>query len=96
MAMVASESLTGSLLFLENKIDGKHQKTKPDNVVYAKLFIFKHQKCEEYENRYGDNLLNYLQLNERERPSVTPEANPVGRNLEKIFKKCNTPADKNY
>lgn len=48
---------------------------------------------EDGEDAECDDLLNDLQLNERERSTVTFKAKAIGRNLKTVFKERQTPGD---
>ena len=52
---------------------------------------FEHKGDYHRENGEGNHLLNNLELHQVERPTVTLEADPVGRNGEAILKKGDAP-----
>ena len=62
-------------------------------MVHSEGFGLENQQGEQYENGDGDHLLNHFQLNQRKGSAVAGIADPVGRYLEAILEKGNSPAD---
>jgi hypothetical protein len=80
-------------LFPEDKINRQDQKDKSYQVIPPKRFVFKDQQGENGENNQCDHLLNYFQFDQAKRSAITPESDPVGRDLKAVLEKGNTPAD---
>lgn len=65
-------------------------------MVQSELFISEDKQGEDAENEYRDNFLDNLQFYKREGTTGFSETYTVGRNLESVFKECNTPAEYDY
>ncbi len=65
-------------------------------MIHPEGFRFKHNDNKKGKNNQRDHLLDHLELPEIERPAVFMEPDPVGRNLEDIFKKGNAPTDEDH
>lgn len=72
----------------EDKKRRQDDKAKSDDMVHFDRFL-QIEAGEETENHQGNDLLHRLELRCRE--LVT--ADPVGRNLQAVFKKSDSPAD---
>ncbi len=62
-------------------------------MVHAECLAAEHQQREHREDRQRHHLLNDLELDERERPAVARESEPVGRHLKAVFEKRDAPTD---
>lgn len=60
-------------------------------MVPVQAFVLEHYVGEDGEHYEGDTLLNHLELNEREGPSVASEADAVGWYLTAIFEEGDEP-----
>lgn len=60
-------------------------------MVPVQAFAFEQERSEHGEDYQSDYFLQDLELNQGERPAVALESNPVGRDLESIFKQGNSP-----
>ena len=77
-------------LLHEDEIDGRHQTGEGGEVVPGQMLL-KGDDGEEREDCQGDDLLNDLELNEREGTAVALEADSVGGHHEAVFKKRDRP-----
>lgn len=84
------------VLLLKDKVHSQYQKYETNEVIDAEGFVFEENDGEYGEDRQRDNFLNDFQLPQVERSAVFTEADPVGRHLERVLKKRNTPTDENY
>ena len=80
-------------LFAEYKIDCKDQAEETDGVIPAQRLGAENEQREDGKYRERYNLLNYLQLDQRERTAIFAEADTVGGHLEEVFEQRNTPAN---
>ena len=56
-------------------------------------FGFEKQERKRREHQQRDDLLDHLQLHQRERPAVFPEADAVGRHHQAVLEKGDQPTD---
>lgn len=78
------------MLLHEDEVDGRYQTGEGGEVVPGQMLL-KGDDGEEREDRQGDDLLNDLELNEREGTAVALEADSVGGYHEAVFKKRDRP-----
>ena len=65
-------------------------------MVPMKAFAFEQKRSEHSEYYQSDYFLQDLELNQGKRPAVALESNPVGWDLESIFKQGDSPRKQNY
>lgn len=80
-------------LFFKDEINGQDKEHKTNQVVPPERFIFEKQQRKSNKNHQRNNLLNNLKLNQRKRATIRFEPDSVGRNLQQVLKKSNTPTD---
>ena len=56
-------------------------------------FILEKEQSENHKHDQCDDFLKDFQLNQRKRTSIFFETDPIGWNLEDVFKKSNSPTD---
>ena len=78
------------LLKPKNEIHSGDEAEASDNVVPLDVHV-KGNHREEDKHHQGDDLLQDLELHQRERTTIALEANAVGRHLQAILEKGNTP-----
>lgn len=64
-------------------------------MIPTKSFAFEYQRSDNNKNTQADNLLYDFELDKREWTSIFDIPYSIGRNLKTVFKKSNTPTDKN-
>lgn len=84
------------MLFHEDEVDGDDEEYEGENVIPTNGRAVKRHKGEDSEDGKRDGLLHDLELDERERPSVSFEAHAVGGNLEGIFKQSYPPGQEDH
>ena len=83
------------MLLHEDEVDGRYQTGEGGEVVPGQMLL-KGDDGEEREDRQGDDLLNDLELNEREGTAVALEADSVGGYHEAVFKKRDRPGKEHH
>ena len=78
------------LLKPKNEINSGDEAEASDDVVPLDVHV-KGNHREEDKHHQGDDLLQYLKLHQRERTAITLEADAVGRHLQAILEKGNSP-----
>ena len=78
------------LLKPKNEINSGDEAEASDNVVPLDVHV-KGNHREEDEHHQGDDLLQDLELHQREGTTIALEANAVGRHLQALLEKGNTP-----
>ena len=81
----------GSNLFKEHEEHCQHQAHEGGEMIPLDGLPLEDEHHYDSEDRQGNNLLNYLQLQQVEGPAVGLETNPVGGDGKTIFKKRNAP-----
>ena len=79
-------------LFAEDEVDGHDQTDEAGQMVPAQGVGLHEDQREDREDRQRDDLLDDLQLPDRERTSEFGRAEPVGRHLETILEEGDSPA----
>ena len=79
----------------KNEINSGDEAEASDNVVPLDVHV-KGNHREEDEHHQGDDLLQDLELHQREGTTIALEANAVGRHLQAILEKGNTPRQCNH
>ena len=80
-------------LFAEYKIDCKNQTQETHGVIPAQSLGTEDKQREDRENRERYDLLNHLQLDQREWTSIFTETDAVCGHLKEVFEQSNTPAN---
>ena len=78
------------LVEAEYEPNGCDEADAGSDMIPAKLHVKRHH-AEEDEHAERDNFLNHLELHEREGPAIFDKTNSVGRHLQTVFKKRNSP-----
>lgn len=79
--------------FHKDKIDGSYEAAKSGNVVPMESLALEEHGHDDGEYEQGDDFLNHLELNERERTAVFDEAYAIGGNLANILKEGYAPRE---
>lgn len=82
----------GRLLFAEDEVDGQNQAEESGEVVPAQRIRAHEDQREDGEDRERDDLLDHLELPDREGTAEFGAADAVGRDLKAIFKQGDAPA----
>ena len=89
----AGISFLGGTLFHEHEVDGQNQAAESGQVVPVERLAPEEHRGEDGEDDERDDLLDDLELHERERSAVARESDAVGRNLTGIFGQGNEPRE---
>ena len=79
----------------EDKVNGHDKAEESRHVIPVQGLLFPEEQHERGEYDKRDDLLDHLQLPQRERPAVFDAADAVGRNLKTVFEQGYTPAQQN-
>ena len=79
----------------EYQIDCHHQTEESRRMIPVQRFSLEEDRRKDREDDEGDDLLDYLQLQQGERSPVAHIADAVRRNLTRIFRQSNKPGEKN-
>lgn len=80
----------------ESETYRRYQAYEGRQIVPVQLLAGEEEKCHHREDGERYDFLDYLQLEQGERPTVALEAYPVGRNHEAVFKKGYPPGKEYY
>jgi hypothetical protein len=83
------------LPFLKYKKYGQHDQSKANQVVPGQLIRFEDENGNEDKHRERNGFLNGFEFEQIERSPVTHVPDPVGRHLEDVLKKRQSPTDQN-
>ncbi len=79
----------------EHKIDCANEAEEGGEVIPVEAFVLEHEMCQNGEDYEGDTLLDYFQLHQGKRSSVSHKADSVCRHLTTIFEERYEPRERN-
>ena len=78
-------------LLHKHEHNSQNDEQETNRVVPLKMLALKHEGDNDRKDYQRDNLLNDLQLEEREGSSVYVRPDTIGRHQEAVFKECYSP-----
>ena len=79
----------------EHKIDCANETEEGGEVIPVEAFVLEHEMCQNREYNEGNTLLDYFQLHQGKRSSVSNKADTVCRHLTTVFEESNKPRERN-